>query len=129
MSCDDVIDYIYEKFNKFHGNINDLIFDIIKIIADFYLFVDNKKLKEEIINRFIDNLHVYIDDNNLDLIIKHILSKNIIFKLDTDILITKWDFINESIKRREYLLLKEDNRYEIKLIKEYEAIKYNQIHL
>ena len=94
-----------QQFNRIDKGNENYIIELIKEVSSFYLFVENIRLKMEIIDEYCKYISKFIKDEKILNSVKFILSKNILLENADEIILTKWIFINDFIIRKEYLLL------------------------
>lgn len=123
MSCENVCQFVLSIKNyisKIDKNDNYYL-DIISFLCSNYLFLDDEKEKDRIINDLITGY----DDDFLIKIINFIMDKNIIYA-ETP-LVSKWTIINGYVKRDEYYIIRDKDTYKMDLCKEHEIIYYKDI--
>ena len=117
-----------QQFNRIDKGNENYIIELIKEVSSFYLFVENIRLKMEIIDEYCKYISKFIKDEKILNSVKFILSKNILLENADEIILTKWIFINDFIIRKEYLLLNKHKKYEVRFLKEFPIIKYDEMY-
>lgn len=120
----------FSRIKTLYKNKNEYDLHLIQFFSSVYISIESKENKQDIIDECLKiylNSYIFDFDEEIYKVIKYLLNQNIFFN-NFKFIVSSWVFVNELVKRKDFLLINDNNKYRVELVKEYEGIYYKDIY-